>query len=122
MLPPIVERQIHFAESVAAGLRLAASNCPKGLEALRTRLAQGADTIGVLVALVRVATFTAKLNHDTIQEMQHERADIFQTACIGEGPDYSGVSTGERSLDAGARLERVRSACEGSPHVQGDSP
>lgn len=68
MLPPIVERQVHFAEAVAAGLRLAASNCPKSLEALRSRLIQGAQTIDALVALVRVATFTAKLNHDVIVE------------------------------------------------------
>lgn len=68
MLPPIVERQIELAEAVAEGHREAASLCSKGQEALRARLIQGAQTIDTLVSLLRVASFTAKLNHDVIVE------------------------------------------------------
>lgn len=121
MLPAIVERQIRFAEAVAAGLRLAASNCPlKGLEALRTRLIQGAQTIDTLIALVRVATFTAQLNHDTIVEIGNDRADRFQAPCAGEGPDHQGGMDRARPDDAGARLERIRFASEGPAHIAGD--
>jgi hypothetical protein len=68
VLPPIVERQVEFAEAVAAGHREAASLCSKSQEALRSRLIQGAQTIDTLVCLIKVANFTAKLNHDVIVE------------------------------------------------------
>lgn len=68
MLPPIVERQIAFAESVAEGHREAASLCTRGQEALQARFVQGAQTIDTLVALLRSATWMARLNHDTILE------------------------------------------------------
>lgn len=70
MLPPVVQRQIEHAEAVATGLHEAASVCPTGQEALRTRLDEGGHTIAVLVALVKSATWAAKLNHDTVVEMQ----------------------------------------------------
>lgn len=107
MLPDVVEHQIHFAEAVASGLRLAASNCPRGLEALRTRLVQGAQTIDTLIALVRVANFTARLNHDTIVEIGNERANCVQAACAGEGPDHQRGSIGARFDDAGTGLDAV---------------
>lgn len=108
MLPPIVERQIRFAEAVASGLRLAASNCPlKGLEALRARLVQGAQTIDTLIALVRSLALIAKLNHDTIVEIGNERANDFQTACAGEGPDHQRGLVEARSDDARAGLESI---------------
>ena len=108
MLPAIVERQIRFAEAVASGLRLAASNCPlKGLEALRTRLIQGAQTIDTLIALVRVATFTAKLNHDTIVEIGNDRANTFQAACAHESAGDSREPADPRPDDARAGLESV---------------
>lgn len=76
--PPIVERQIEFAESVAEGHREAASLCSQGQEALQARFLQGAQTIDVLVALLKSATWVAKLNHDTIKNRSvHERADAF---------------------------------------------
>lgn len=107
MLPPIVERQVRFAEAVAAGLRLAASNCPKGLEALRTRLVQGAQTIDTLIALVKSLALIAKLNHDTIVESRHDGTDILQAACACEGSDCPGGSDHSRSDDARAGLESV---------------
>jgi hypothetical protein len=76
--PPIVERQIEFAESVAEGHREAASLCSHGQEALQARFLQGAQTIDVLVALLKSATWVAKMNHDTIKNRSvHERADTF---------------------------------------------
>lgn len=83
MLPAIVERQIQFAEAVAEGHREAASYCLNGQEALRTRLIQGAQIIDTLVAMLRVANFTAKLNHDTIVEIGNERADVSEAARAG---------------------------------------
>lgn len=68
MLPPVVQRQIEEAAAVAEGHREAASLCHPGQEALRTRFVQGAQTITKLIALLEVAQFTAKLNHDTILE------------------------------------------------------
>lgn len=68
----IVERQIKFAESVAAGHREAASLCSNEQEALRARLEQGAKAIEVLVALIRAVAFSAQLNHDTIAGRRHE--------------------------------------------------
>lgn len=62
----IVQRQIDFAESVAAGHREAASLCSKEQEALRARLIQGADTFDVLIARIKWLAMAAKLNHDTI--------------------------------------------------------
>lgn len=105
MLPPVVERQVRFAEAVASGLRLAASNCPKGLEALRARLVQGAQTIDTLIALVRSLALIAKLNHDTIVESRHDGTDILQTARTLEGSDYLGGLDRERSDHARAGLE-----------------
>lgn len=66
----IVQRQIEFAESVAAGHREAASLCSKEQEALRARFEQGAKAIEVLVALIRALAFSAELNKQTIVEMQ----------------------------------------------------
>lgn len=107
MLPPIIERQIRFAEAVAAGLRLAGSNCPKGLESLRTRLIQGAQTIDTLIALVRSLALIAKLNHDTIVEIGNERADRVQTLCTGEGPDHPRGAADSEPDDARAGLAPV---------------
>lgn len=78
MLPPTVERQVQFAESVAEGFREAASLCSHGQEALQARFVQGAQTIDVLIALLKSATWVAKLNHDTIKNRNvHERANTF---------------------------------------------
>lgn len=70
MLPPVVQRQIEHAEAVAAGLHEAASVCQTGQEALRARLIEGGQTIKIMVALAKSATWAAKVNHDTIVEMQ----------------------------------------------------
>lgn len=75
MLPPVVQRQIEEAAAVAESLRETASLCSPGQEALRARFVQGAQTIMRLIALLEVAHFTAKLNHDTILESRNERAD-----------------------------------------------
>jgi hypothetical protein len=108
VLPPIVERQIRFAEAVASGLRLAASNCPlKGLEALRARLTQAAQTIDTLIALIRSLALIAKLNHDTIVEIGNDRADRVQTLCTGEGPDHQRGAVDSRFDDARAGLESI---------------
>jgi hypothetical protein len=120
VLPPIVERQIRFAEAVASGLRLAASNCPRGLEALRTRLVQGAQTIDTLIALVRVANFTARLNHDTLVEIGNERANCIQAACAGESPDYQRGSIGSGFDDAGTGLDKIRRADMPTPYAEGN--
>lgn len=70
MLPAIVQRQIQHAEAVAMGLNDAASICSIEQEALRTRLSESAHTIIILIALVKSATWAAKLNHDTVVEMR----------------------------------------------------
>jgi hypothetical protein len=66
MLPPIVERRVEYAESVAHNLRAQASELRPDQTALRLRFLQAAQAIDELVALVRAATITAKFNHDTI--------------------------------------------------------
>jgi ribosomal protein S16 len=65
-----LQRQIEFAEAVAAGHRETASQCSLEQEALRTRLLQGAQMIETMVSLVRIFAMTAKINHDTVREMQ----------------------------------------------------
>lgn len=67
MLPVCVEEEILMAESVAMGARDAASLCTNGQEALQARFLQQAQTIDRLVELLKLATFTAQLNHDTIK-------------------------------------------------------
>jgi hypothetical protein len=66
VLPVCVEDEIAIAELVAKGARDTASLCAPGQEALQARLIQDAQTIDKLVALLRLATFTAQINHDTI--------------------------------------------------------
>lgn len=67
MQPVDIEEEILFAESVAMGARDAASLCTNGQEALQARFVQNAQTIDRLVELLKLATFTAQLNHDTIK-------------------------------------------------------
>lgn len=67
MIPVCVEEEILMAESVAMGARDAASLCTNGQEALQARFLQQAQTIDRLVELLKLATFTAQLNHDTIK-------------------------------------------------------
>lgn len=66
MLPPDIQREIEFAEAVATGHRVTASQCSKEQDALRARLIQGADTFDVLIARIKWLAMAAKLNHDTI--------------------------------------------------------
>jgi hypothetical protein len=61
-----LQREIEFAEAVAAGHRETASLLSKDQEALRTRLVQAADTIDILVARVKTFEMAARINHDTI--------------------------------------------------------
>lgn len=63
MLPAIVEARLLCAESTAEKLREASQ-----------QLLQSAQTIDELVRLVRLANWTAKLNHDTITDMAARRA------------------------------------------------
>jgi hypothetical protein len=70
VLPVCVEEEILMAESVAMGARDAASLCTNGQEALRARFIQNAQTIDRLVELVKLATFTAQINHDTIKNQR----------------------------------------------------
>lgn len=65
MLPTIVSDQIENARAESANLRSTASEFPT-LPAVAARLNQAAQMIDVLVSLLEIATFTAKLNHDTI--------------------------------------------------------
>jgi hypothetical protein len=67
VLPVCVEEEIVLAESVAIGARDAASLCAPGQEALQARLLQHAQTIDRLIGMLRLATFTAQVNHDTIK-------------------------------------------------------
>lgn len=67
MTPVCIEEEILIAESVATGARDAASLCTNGQEALQARFLQNAQTIDRLVELLKLATFTAQLNHDTIK-------------------------------------------------------
>lgn len=61
-----LQREIEFAEAVAAGHREAASHLSKDQEALRTRLVQAADTLDIMVARVKHYEMAARINHDTI--------------------------------------------------------
>jgi hypothetical protein len=66
-VPPIdIDQEIKLAELVAKGARDTASLCTNGQEALQARFIQNAQAIDRLVELLRLATFTAQLNHDTI--------------------------------------------------------
>lgn len=65
MLPLIVERRVEYAQAIASNLRAAAVENPDR-PALVQRLLQASQTIDELIALVMIANWTAKLNHDTI--------------------------------------------------------
>ena len=106
VLPVIVSDQVDRAKAESANLRAAASEFPDR-PAYTTRLTQAAQMIDVLVSLLEIATFTAKLNHDTIAESRHDRADSLHTACAFEGSDHLGGLDRGRSDDARAGLESV---------------
>lgn len=63
-------REIELAEAVAIGLSETASQCPPGQDALRARLEQAGQTIEMLVARMKHLTMAAKMNHNTVVEMQ----------------------------------------------------
>lgn len=65
MLPLIVERRVEHAQAVASNLRATAVENPDR-PALAQRLLQASQTIDELIALVMIANWTAKLNHDTL--------------------------------------------------------
>jgi hypothetical protein len=66
VLPVIVKRRVDNAKAVSDNLRAVAGEFP----ATAPRLNQAAQTIDELIALLESATWVAKLNHDTVQEMQ----------------------------------------------------
>ena len=66
--PVDIEDEIKLAELVAKGARDTASLCTNGQEALQARFLQDAQTIDRLVELLKLATFTAQMNHDTIRD------------------------------------------------------
>jgi hypothetical protein len=66
----IIKQEIELAEAVATGLCETASQCPAGQDALRARLVQAGQTIDLLVARVKHLMLAAKMNHNTVVEMQ----------------------------------------------------
>ena len=70
MLPPIVQGKVDEATSYAEMLEADARMVPSDQPANRARFEGGAKHIKVLIALLKSATWAAKLNHDTVVEMQ----------------------------------------------------